>query len=415
MSVEPKKKRNRTKIKTNEPLQNGPITNEPITNEPITDEPVLNEPVTDEPVLNEPVTNEPVLNEPVTDEPVLNEPVLNEPVLNEPVLNEPVLNEPAIKKRGRKARGAKLISKPEDNSSNSNNAPINIILHLKCCLADLNEYNKELNKMVCDPLLYNPNVPPDITGYTENLTSFATYYEDSCDTGHFSTSLEIGNFGSQPLSGTSDLVPPVASLKLQNIQSESGKNSDKDGSDVKMKEINAKLRELKISLYKNKLNDKKSACFWCSYDFDNVACCIPKYELNDTIFGYGSFCRPECAVAYLFKENIDDSVRFERYYLLNSIYAKIYNYSKNIKPAPDPHYLLEKFYGNLTIQEYRKLLNSQHLLLILEKPMTRVLPEIHDDNDEFTSRTGIYKVKRESEREQGPTKNSIIRDRFGIQ
>jgi hypothetical protein len=36
---------------------------------------------------------------------------------------------------------------------------------------------------------------------------------------------------------------------------------------------------------------------------------------------------------------------------MNHIYSKIYDYTKNIKPAPDPHYMLDKFYGNLTIQE----------------------------------------------------------------
>ena len=34
------------------------------------------------------------------------------------------------------------------------------------------------------------------------------------------------------------------------------------------------------------------------------------------------------------------------------------NYTKNIKPAPNPHYTLEKFYGNLSIQEYRRLLKN---------------------------------------------------------
>jgi hypothetical protein len=135
------------------------------------------------------------------------------------------------------------------------------------------------------------------------------------------------------------------------------------------------------------------------------------------VYGYGSFCRPECAVAYLFRENIDDSVKFERYQLLNNIYGKVYEYKQNIKPAPDPHYLLDKFYGQLSIQEYRKLLKTQHMLLTVEKPMTRTLPEMHEDTGDFTlsgNKTGIYKVKRESEKEQGPTKTSIIRNKFGL-
>jgi hypothetical protein len=75
-------------------------------------------------------------------------------------------------------------------------------------------------------------------------------------------------------------------------------------------------------------------------------------------------------------------VKFERYHLLNQTYSKIYNYTRNIKPAPNPYYLLDKFY-NLSIQEYRKLLKTGHMLLVIDKPMTRILPELHEDNDEF--------------------------------
>jgi len=129
------------------------------------------------------------------------------------------------------------------------------------------------------------------------------------------------------------------------------------------------------------------------------------------------------------KENIDDSQKFERYHLLNQIYSKVYNFKKSIKPAPNPYYLLDKFYGNLTIQEYRKLLKTEHMLLVIDKPMTRILPELHEDNESMmlniyggaktasttTGNTnGVYKVKRQSEKQQGPTKTSIIRDKFGL-
>jgi hypothetical protein len=194
-----------------------------------------------------------------------------------------------------------------------------------------------------------------------------------------------------------------------------------------MKDINTKLKKLKINLYKNNLGDKKSACFWCTYDYDNHPCYIPKYEMDGTVFGYGSFCRPECAVAYLMKENIDDSTKFERYHLLNQIYSKVYDYKKNIKPAPNPFYLLEKYYGNMTIQEYRKMLKTEHMLLVIDKPLTRILPELHEDNEDMilniyggtksnssSVNNGVYKVKKQSEKPQGPSKTTIMRDTFGL-
>ena len=115
-------------------------------------------------------------------------------------------------------------------------------------------------------------------------------------------------------------------------------------------------------------------------------------------------------------ENIDSSTKFERYHLLCYIYAKIYNYEKNIKPAPNPHYLLDKFYGNLSIQEYRKLLRNQQLLLVVDKPLTRVLPELHEDNDEFLlnyngSNKSSLKLKRSK---TTLSKTNSLSESFGL-
>jgi hypothetical protein len=125
------------------------------------------------------------------------------------------------------------------------------------------------------------------------------------------------------------------------------------------------------------------------------------------------------------KETMDDSTKFERYHLLNRIYGKIYGYKKNIKPAPNPYYILEKFYGTLTIQEYRKMLKTDHMLLTIDKPMTRLMPELHEETDETllnignstkpaTKTTGNYKVKRQSEKVSGPSKTNIMKTAFGI-
>jgi hypothetical protein len=66
-----------------------------------------------------------------------------------------------------------------------------------------------------------------------------------------------------------------------------------------------------------------------------------------------------------------------------SISSTIYNYEKNIKLAPSPYYTLDKFYGNLNIQEYRKLLKHERLLLIVEKPLSKLLPELYDENEDY--------------------------------
>ena len=322
-------------------------------------------------------------------------------------------SETTIKKRGRKPKGGKLIVKQQDNNIKSI-AMANVILHLKCSLNDLHEYNDKLNKIFMDPLAYNPDIPPTIMSYSDSsILKYDTITEDKCNKIAYVDSVENNHSAKNY----------ICSLCTNN-SNETIEPKD----DVSMKDINVKLKRLKIDLYKNNLPEKKSACFWCTCDYDNNSCYIPKYEIDGTIFGYGSFCRPECAVAYLMKENIDDSMKFERYYLLNNIYSKVYNYKKNIKPAPNPYYLLDKYYGNLTIQEYRKMLKTEHMLLVIDKPLTRILPELHEDNEDTVLNTcgdthsnttsnannGVYKVKRQSEKQQGPSKSVIMRDKFGF-
>jgi len=177
-----------------------------------------------------------------------------------------------------------------------------------------------------------------------------------------------------------------------------------------------KLKELTYQLHTNSISDKKSACFWCTCDFDNPMIVIPKFELNKIYNCYGCFCSPECATSYLFKESIDMSTQFERYHLLNHIYCKIYNYEKNIKPAPNPFYTLNKYYGNLSIQEYRKLLKHERLLLIVDKPLSRILPELQEDNDDYIcdgsniSSSSKFKLRRKTKQ----SKSEILDETFNI-
>ena len=118
-----------------------------------------------------------------------------------------------------------------------------------------------------------------------------------------------------------------------------------------------------------------------------------------------------------FAKPIDTATRFERYALLNHLYCKIYDYNKNVKPAPDPYHTLEKFYGNLSIQEYRRHLKSERILLVVDKPLTRMLPELHEDNDEFVLNTkttggaGSFKLRRSR---QKPTKAEMLAENFNM-
>jgi hypothetical protein len=161
--------------------------------------------------------------------------------------------------------------------------------------------------------------------------------------------------------------------------------------------IDYKLKELTNYLHLN-INNNKSDCFSCHHSYDNYTIYIPKFKIGEIYHVYGSFCSPECAVSYLLNENIDTSVKYERLYLLNFIYANIYDYTKNIKPAPNVYYTLDKYEGNLSIKEYRTLLNNDRLYSIVDKPLTRTMPELHEDNDDHIINNKII-----------PSYNSLIK------
>ena len=59
------------------------------------------------------------------------------------------------------------------------------------------------------------------------------------------------------------------------------------------------------------------------------------------------------------------------------------NYKKNIKPAGNPYYLLDKFYGNLSIQEYRQTLSNNRIYFVVDKPKTKIMPELYEDNNDL--------------------------------
>tara|TARA_Y100000591_G_C21741453_1_gene649603 strand:+ start:222 stop:1034 length:813 start_codon:yes stop_codon:yes gene_type:complete len=242
-------------------------------------------------------------------------------------------NKPTGKKRGRKPKGGKIV-----NNINTSKKPINvkpnIILHLKCNQQDIDNYKINSEIAYSGDTLINNKI----------------------------NQLKYNDVIEEDIEHVNDLVPDPNCIN---------------------KEICTKLKKLQLNLHNNNISDKKSACFWCTCEFDNPPIYIPKYEFKDTYYVYGCFCSPECAAAYLFNESIDSSIKFERYHLLNFIYSKIYNYTKNIKPAPSPYYTLDKYFGNLSTQEYRKLLNNDRLLIVVDKPLTRELPELIETNDDI--------------------------------
>ena len=267
------------------------------------------------------------------------------------------MSEKLPKKRGRKPKGGKIVK----NETKDLTEPIeqkNVILHLKCKVSDIE------------------NVFQDINTYNPNVCAIEPFSEEN----NYETVKEA-----EPLEEKKDVK-----------------------CDKQKKVIYSKLEELEKQLNTNDIN-KKSACFWCTCEFDTPTIHIPTIFYKERYNVYGCFCSPECAASHLFNDHLDNNTKFERYQLLNYLYGKIYNYDKNIKLAPNPYYTLDKYYGNLSIQEYRQLLTYERLILIMEKPLTKIYPELHEDNNEFET---MYDRKVVLKRTHTVEKNKIIKGVF---
>ena len=119
------------------------------------------------------------------------------------------------------------------------------------------------------------------------------------------------------------------------------------------------------------------ACFWCCHSFSAQPFAIPSHIAEDVWHMYGNFCSPECATAYLFKERIDNHAQWERYALLNSLYAEDAEVPMGsphgIRPAP-PREILRMFGGSMDIAEYRSVLHEKKLRIdVLTPPMVSII------------------------------------------
>jgi hypothetical protein len=295
---------------------------------------------------------------------------------------------PVAKKRGRKPKGGKIIQQATPLANAIESKP-NVILHLKCSIKDLHSASA--------------GGGADIQSFDLQTSAHLAFDVIDPDANKFDQHVLANN--------------EITTVNHKIVEDELDYEDSKNSKDADTKDVWKKLKVLEHSLHMNNICDKKSACFWCTYEFDNPPVYIPKYFIKDSYQVYGCFCSPECATAYLMEENIDSSSKFERYHLINHVYSKIYNYDKNIKPAPNPYYMLDKYYGNLTIQEYRSLLRNESLFLIVDKPLTRILPELHEDNDDFIINNKIipsnaYQIKKKLQKKQ--TKTNILSERFGL-
>ena len=299
------------------------------------------------------------------------------------------------KKRGRKPKGGKLIQQLTNDGASVQMVP-NIILHLKCSALDI--HNEDLTAA-------NDNFKPgDVVSFNA-MDPKGSDLNDSYQS-HMNTIIAPHAHDHAKPTHNDGLIGNNAYNYLNGNGSDNEDDDDDDGGNHSMKDILKKLNHLKTSFHRSDVFQaigaapRRSCCFWDTCEFDTPPVYLPKSVSANGYVVYACFCSSECALAYLMNERIDTSVKFERCQMLNAMHGKV---NVSIKPAPNPQYILSKFYGNLSIQEYRKLFKGEQIVYVVSKPLTHILPEIYEENNDFMLNNKII-----------PTNNYKPKKKFGV-
>ena len=306
------------------------------------------------------------------------------------------------KKRGRKPK-AGFILNSGSGLYDTSEVP-NIILHLKCHLSDL-KTNESISNYGYTPAISEVESYTLTSNYLQSSDVYQPHNIDCDDDDDEDNDVDNGdhdgdngdgnarenNDSENSKSAAGAAITALANANQSHTNPVSVKRLEATDSAIQVinqrnqKEIMKKINRLKYSFHngeaiQTKINHK-SACFWDTCEFDGPIYYIPIMIVNGVFQVSGCYCSPECAVAALLKEPLDTSSKFERLHLLHLLYGT--SSSKGFKPAPNPNYLLDKYYGNLTIQEYRALLKGPQMIHIVNKPLTHILPELYEDNNDF--------------------------------
>lgn len=306
------------------------------------------------------------------------------------------------KKRGRKPKAGILLNSTT-GMYDTTEVP-NIILHLKCHLSDLKsndsisnfDYTPSINEVESYNLSTNMLKSSELShSYHSDTNNDNGDDENVNDNDHNANNIQNNIYpqrdmnttvivpaclgpssASGPAAGPSSAIPVKKNANEANIHVINERHH---------KEVMKKINRLKYSFHNGdtiqmKLNHK-CACFWDTCEFDGPIYYTPIMIVNGVFHVSGCYCSPECALASILKEQMDTSTKFERIHLLHLLYGT--SKTTGFKPAPNPNYLLDKYYGNLTIEEYRSLLKGPQLIHVVNKPLTHILPELYEDNNDF--------------------------------
>jgi hypothetical protein len=352
--------------------------------------------------------------------------------------------EPVAKKRGRKPRGSKIIEGCDKNDI-SNVAIPNVIVHFRCSITEIGtalESSCETADQTQDNTgefsrfaevkqsrgNNNNNEPTDNRKSSSSGSTSANATIAPSDTAYGAKGSALG-FASVDEVDKQEILLDVkeedVGMWMPQGDPRKACGNGCAGPDVSISiettEINEKISEMEVNFHNNNTNGKRSSCFWDTCPFDTPPFYIPKAIDTNDVRPYGCFCSLNCALAYLQSEDIDSSAKFERRQLMFNLYSKVVGDKTFVKPAPNPRYTLDKYYGNLSIQQWRSFLAGDRMLLIVDKPLTPELPQLHTETTERfltmgnTTTTDVAQYGKFKIRKVAPkqSKGAIVAERFG--
>jgi hypothetical protein len=149
-----------------------------------------------------------------------------------------------------------------------------------------------------------------------------------------------------------------------------------------------------------------AACLWCCHTFTNRPVVLPIRDTGEHLIVHGNFCCPECACAYLFDMRQDSHTRWEQLALLYRVYGEACD--GKIHPAPS-RMVLTLFGGNLSIQEYRALIQSHKVRVDIHlPPMVSILATMDTKPIDFYD-SGLTKAVSETVKERLQKAEEVLR------
>jgi hypothetical protein len=247
---------------------------------------------------------------------------------------------------------------------------------------------------------YDPNPPTDAQPYDMNADN--PFYDDV-------------EYLPQSIFGTE----PVANEEFTSCASASASSGYVETKQASVQEVNQELvtdfynlKSILLIQYKESAEIKNippssdAACFWCCHTFSNRPVVLPIRDTGEHLIVHGNFCCPECACAYLFDIRQDSHTRWEQLALLYRVYGEACQ--GKIHPSPAKQ-VLRLFGGNLSIQEYRNLIQSHKVRIDIHlPPMVSILSTMDTKPIDFYD-TSLTKVVSETVKERLQKAEEVLR------